>query len=269
MYLLLRRAYAVFKAYMLNELLRSKGLVYGLIGFSMWIVLFIAPISLFVSAGVDPGEIAAYGFTAIFIFMSYSIATWDWAAEIRWMINSGILEYYIASNSGFLPHYLGILPVSLIWFLIAVGINYVTLSIIFKPPMIALHDPLLLVIGIAMLLIVLFGYALLLGGTMIASGTTGFVMEIIGFILPIATGGLAPLKRLPPQLQQFALATPFSYPAELIRYGMLGWEPILDPATMIPIGFAYGFAFLLVGILYFKYQFRKILREGVRVTTLW
>ncbi len=268
MYLFLRRAYAVFKAYTLNELIRSRGIVFGLIGFSMWIILFMAPMSLFIGKDIDPSMIASYGFTAIFIFMSYSIATWDWAAEIRWMINNGILEYYIVSNSGFASHYLGLIPVSLTWFIIALGINYLVLSIVFKPPMIIIRNPMILLAGLSMLLIVLFGYALILGGTMISSGTTGFFMEIISFILPIATGGLAPLKKLPIQLQQFALATPFSYPAELLRYGILGWEPLLDPMEMIVIGYSYALLFLAIGIIYFKYQFKKILKEGVRVTAL-
>lgn len=269
MYKLLRRAYAVFRAYMLNDLVRSKGFVYGLISFSMWIVMFVTPMYLFVGSNVDPSEIATYGFTAIFIFMVYSIATWDWAAELRWMINHGILEYYIVSNSGFLPHYLGLVPVSLTWLLIALGVNYVTLSLLFGPPRIIVHDPLILLIGLAILILVLLGYALILGGTMISSGTTGFVMEILSFILPIATGGLAPLSRLPATFRDFALMTPFSYPAELIRYGILGWEPVLETTTMIVRGYVYGLVFFAIGIAYFKYQFKKVLKEGVRVTTLW
>ena len=269
MYKLLRRAYAVFKAYVLSDLVRSKGFVFGLVSFSIWIAMFVTPISLFAGSGASKRELATYGFAAIFIFMSYSMATWDWAAELRWMINHGILEYYIASNSGFLPHYLGIIPVSLTWLALALGANYAVLSLLFGPPDLFIDDPAILLIGVSMLILVLLGYALLLGGTMISSGTTGFIAEIMSFILPVATGGLAPLSKLPLQLQVFALCTPFSYPAELIRYGILGWKPLLDTQTLVLRGFAFALVFLLVGVLYFKYQLRKVLREGVRVTTLW
>ncbi len=266
---LVRRAYAIFKAYLVSDVIRSMGFIYGMIGFSIWIVLFIAPMSLFIESNVDPGIVASYGFTAIFIFMMYSIATWDWAAELRYMINHGILEYYIASGSGFLPHYLGILPVSMIWLLIALTINYLLLSILFKPPALAINDPYVLVLGLVMLFLVLIAYALILGGSMIATGTTGFIMELLGFILPIATGGLTPLSRLPEPLRIFALATPFSYPAEVIRYAILGWTPIHELHEILLIGFSYAIVFILVAIVYFKYQLKKILREGVRVTTMW
>lgn len=266
---LIRRAYAVFKAYAVSELVRSKGFIYGFIGFSLWIVLFIAPMSLFVDPGHSTTDIATYGFTAILIFMFYSIATWDWAAELRWMINRGMLEYYIASGSGFLPHYLGIMPVSMIWLGAALLINYATLSLLWGPPQIVIADSLVFLAGFAMLLTVLVAYALILGGTVISSGTTGFVMEIISFILPMATGGLAPLSRLPYALRTFALATPFSYPAEAIRYSMLGLTPVMDISELLFRGYVYALAFLALAIAYFRYQLKKILREGVRATAMW
>ncbi len=225
--------------------------------------------SLFVSGNVDPSVIANYGFTAILILMSYGVATWDWAAEIRWMINQGILEYYIASGSGFLPHYLGLLPMSLTWLLLAMSINYVLLTILFKPPLITIYDPVILLFGLLILLVVLLGYAMFLGGTMITSGTTGAIIELISFILPIATGGLAPLSRLPEPLRIFALYTPFSYPAEIISYSILGWKPVLDLKLMIMIGALYSTIFMALGILYFRYQLRRILREGFRATAMW
>lgn len=185
------------------------------------------------------------------------------------MINYGVLEYYIASNSGFLSHYLGIIPVLLTWLVIALGVNYIALTLLFGLVSMVMHDTIIFLIGLANPLIVLVGYSLILGGTVISSGVTGFVFDMIGFILPIATGGMSPLSKLPEAMRNFALLTPFSYLAELIRYGMLGWTPVLDTVATIVRGYVYGSAFLTVGILYFKYQYRKILREGVRAAALW
>ena len=45
---------------------------------------------------------------------------------------------------------------------------------------------------------------------------------------------------------------------------------ILENAvTPFKIGYPYAILFLALGIIYFKIQFRKILREGVRATALW
>lgn len=269
MYKLFRRAYAVFKAYFLSDMVRSRGLIYGLISLSLWLLIFLTPMSLFLAENQDPGIAASYGFTAILIFTLYSIATWDFAAELRFLINQGVLEYYLTTNSGILPHYMGIIPVSFMWLVLELSLNYILLSILFKPPVFYINNLFYLILGFIMLLIVLISYGLVLGGSLISSGSSGFIIEIIGFILPVATGGLAPLRRLPVQFQLFALSTPFSYPAEIIRYSILGFEPVMSIEYMFVIGYLYSTIFLALSILYFKYQLKKIMREGVRITTLW
>lgn len=266
---LLKRAYAVFKAYFLSEFVRSKGFVYGLVGMALWITMFAMPITLFTAGNIDVSDMATKIYVGILLFMFYSMASWDWAAELRWMINEGRIEYYIASGSGFLPHYLGILPVSFMWLGIALSVNYLLLSILWSPPIIKIGDPLILLYGFTLLVACLMAYALILGGTMISTGVAGFVVEVISFILPIATGGLLPLKLMPKPLQLFALLTPFSYPAELIRYSTLGAEPVLDVKVTILVGTTYATIFLLLGIFYFKYQLKKTLKEGFKAISMW
>ncbi|MEM1541897.1 MAG: ABC transporter permease [Ignisphaera sp.] len=266
---LIKRVYMVFKAYAVSDLLRSKGFVFGLVSMSIWFMLFISPIILFIDSSFNPRVASAYSFTAILIFLFYSVATWDWAAEIRWMINDGRLEYYIASGSGFLCHYLGIMPISFIWIAMAMSINYLLLTVVWGPPELQISDLRLFIYGFILLTTNLVSYALVLGGTMLSSGVTGFVMEIIGFITPIATGGLTPLINLPKPIQTFALMTPFSYPAEIIRYILLKSPTIMSIHELCIRGTLYSLTFLAVSIIYFRYQLKKIMREGVRVTTLW
>ncbi|MEM1662297.1 MAG: ABC transporter permease [Desulfurococcaceae archaeon] len=265
----LRRAYAVFKAYFVSDLVRSRGFIYGLISFSFWIILFLAPVSLFMGGEVDQHIVASYAFASLFIFMVYSIATWDWAAELRWMINNGILEYYIATGSGILPHYLGLIPVSLMWFGLSLTVNYIMITIFIGPPKIIIYDTIMFLAAFTMMILVVFGYALFLGATMVSSGVSGFIVEFLSFLLPISTGGLTPLSRLPIYVRNFALATPFSYPAELIRYSILGMEPVLNIEKMILIGYCYATLFFTAGLAYFKYQFRKGLKKGFVQASLW
>lgn len=264
-----RRAYAVFKAYFLSDIVRSKGFIYVMLTLSFWTLLFLMPMSMFFEENVDRSLVSTYAFALMLIFLSYSIATWDWAAELRWMINYGILEYYIATGSGILPHFLGILPVSLTWFTVALGVNYVVITMVFGSPRIVVYNPLLLPLSLTMLIIVLLGYALLLGGTVISSGTSGFIVEILSFILPIATGGVTPLNKLPKPLMTFALLTPFSYPAELIRFSFLGLELALGLLETILIGFSYSILFLTLGVVYFRKQLKKCLKHGFVQASLW
>jgi ABC-2 type transport system permease protein len=266
---LLRRAHAIFKAYLLASLIRSRGLVYALLGFGLWMILIVAPISLFAEEGVDTSTIASRVFVGIILFYYFSFATWEWGAELRWMIMRGILEYYIASGSGFAPHYLAILPVTLLWLAIALSISYALLSILWSPPVIVVYDYPTLIAGFAMYTIGLLGYALILGGSMITTGAAGFFVDILSFILPIATGGLFPLRYMPDLLRSIALATPFSYPAELIRYALLGVEPVLQLEEAVVIGAMYNTTLLLAGILLFKHQLKRALRQGFPSISLW
>lgn len=266
---LLRRAIAVFRAYFISEFIRSKGFIYGLISMALWITMLSMPIMMFTGNEVDVNEVATRIFIGIMLFLFFSTASWDWAAEIRWMINEGRIDYYIASGSGFLPHYLGILPVSVMWLLIALLVNYVLLSIVWSPPLIRIVDYVLFLCGFMFFLMCLMGYALILGGTMISTSAVGFIVEIINFILPVATGGLFPLKMMPKPLQTFALLTPFSYSAELIRYSMLGLEPVIELERILFIGSVYATAFLAIGIVYFRYQLKKALSEGFKSISMW
>lgn len=266
---LFRKSYSVFKAYFKVELIRSRGFIYGLLSMALWIVMFTMPIALFLGESSDLSEISARIFVGVMVFMFYSMATWDWAAEIRWMINDGRVEYYIASGSGFLPHYLGILPVSFMWLGISLTVNYVVLSLLWAPPRVSPVNILAFVYGFVLLILCLMGYALILGGTMLSTGVTGFIIEIIGFVLPIATGGLYPLKFSPKPLQVIALATPFSYPAEIIRYSLLGIEPVANLQKTVILSAIYVPIFLLTGITYFRYQLRKALKEGFKTISMW
>lgn len=266
---LARRAYAVFKAYFLSSFIRSRGFIYVLLSETLWIIVFILPLYMFMESPIEAEKASSYAFTWILIFMFYSIASWDWAAEIRWMINDGRIEYYIASGAGFTPHYLGSLPVTLIWLSISLLVNYLVLSMVWGPPKIVIYDPIVFITGFSILILVLLSYALFLGGTMISTGVTGFIVELISFILPIATGGLAPLRTLPEILQIIALLTPFSYPAELIRYSLLGVEPVIEVWRLMIIGVVYSILFALAGIMYFKIQLKKTMKTGFKTISMW
>ena len=262
-------AKAVLKAYFITELLRSRGLVFGIMSMVMWMVLFIAPLALFRPLDMPESMMSAYAFTAVIVFMSYSMATWDWAWELRWLMTRGLLEYIIASGRSIFILYIGVLPISFMWMALALTMVYGLLSILAAPPAIAVYDPLIMIIGFTLFLMVLFAHALILGGTTISVGTSGPVMEFISWILPIATGGLVPLRNMPVVIQRIAIYTPYSYPAELIRYSLLGIEPIRPLNEMMLIGITYAAIFLLASILYFNRQLKKLLREGPKTIGMY
>lgn len=264
-----KSAAAVFKAYFTVEFIRNRGFIYSLLSIALWMSLFLAPLSLFTSSEVSKSQVSATAFLTAAMMMAYSMATWDWGAELRWLINGGLLEYIIASPAGFKELYLGVVPVSLIWISTAMAFIYLWLSAVLAPPVFALIDPLALLLGTATLIIVLLAYGMILGGTMISSGVSGPVIELVSFILPLASGALVPLRSMPGFIRVVALATPFSYPSELLRYSLLGVQPALELTTTAVIGSLYTTLFLAGSIIYFRIQVRNMLREGAKTASIW
>ncbi|MCD6301840.1 MAG: ABC transporter permease [Staphylothermus sp.] len=260
---------AVLKAYLTAELLRNYGLVLTMLSLALWMTLFVTPLILFAPPTMTQNTIAGYAFTAVIVFLSYSMATWDWAWELRWLMMSGMLEYILVSGRSIFIHYIGVLPYSMLWMTTSLAIVYGILAILIAPPALTVADPILLLLSIILLLVVLFGHAMILGGTTISAGTSGPVMEMLGWILPIATGGLTPLANLPEPLRIFAIFTPYSYPAELLRHSLLGTPTVLELNNMIIIGVCYALVFFFIGIMFFKYQLKKMLREGPKTVGMY
>lgn len=265
---LLRSAKAVLVAYFVGELIRSRGLAYGLLSLAVWLSMFLIPASLFAESRTA-GSVSVGALVGIAVFLAYSTATWDWAVLLRWLMQLGVLEYVIASGSPLLSHYLGTIPVSLAWYSIALGIAYATVSAFLGQPRVIVVDTLALAVGVFSLLMVLMAYSFILGGTLIAAGTVGPVVEFVGWVLPIVTGGLTPLTLMPQPLQVLAYLTPFSYPAELLRYSLGVSSPLLDLGLVTAIGAWYSVVFLAISYIYLKYQVKKMLKEGIRSVALF
>lgn len=260
---------AVFEAYFKAELIREHGAVLSILSLSLWLTMFLTPLWLFAPKSVNASLFGSFAFVGILIFVSYTMASWDWGWQLRWLLYQGILEYVMVSGRDILILYAGIIPVSLIWLSFVGLVAYAIITMLIGPPLLMVHDVLLLCIGIATLILVLLSYALILGGTTIAVGTSGPIVEFISWILPIATGGLTPLQNLPELLRIFALCTPFSYPAELIRYALGLSSTVMDVQLECFIGVLYAILFFIAGFTYFKLQLKKILREGIKSVAMY
>ena len=261
---MIRAAITILKAYMVASLLRNKAMVISILQMALWMALFISPMILFSSPLTPKGVTAAYAFIAVLVFLSYNMAGWDWAWSLRQMMARGILEHFMISGRSFLLLYAGLMPVGLLWIGLGLGVVYAIMALLYAPPALTMYDPCALAIGLTILFTVLIAYSLVLGSSMLVSGTGGPVVELLSWILPIATGGLTPLVMYPPIMRYIALSTPFSYPAELIRYGLLGAPTALPVNELIMIGIPYSALFLTASYIVLRLSINKIRREGVR-----
>jgi len=267
--LFMNSAKTVFVSYVKAELLRSKGFFLGLVSMSAWLAILMLPMTLFRDPRTPADIISTYMFIGIAIFQAYSVSTWDWGWELRDSLFRGVLENVIVSGSSIFVMYVGIIPITISWLILSLGITYSMLSVLVAPPSLQVVNPALFSLGLISLAVVLFAYAMILGSTLISSGTSGAVVEFISWILPIATGGITPLANLPPSMRFIALLTPFSYPAELLRHSLGLASLVLPEEVMVSTSVLYPTAFLAFSYFYFKIQLRKLLKEGVKTVSLW
>jgi ABC-2 type transport system permease protein len=265
----LRCAFLTLKAYLTSDLIRSKGFLFALLGIAMWLVLFVLPMIFFASEGQDRSVIAAYIFSGLVVFNLYMIATWDLGWEVRLLINQGVMDYIILTGRNPLIIYFGLVPLSLIWIMIIVTIGYGIVTAFIAPPKIMIVSPTELLLASALLMIVILGYALILASITMTAGTSGFIMELISWVLPIATGGFTPLSSLPWFMRTFALLTPFSYPAEALRYSIGVSEALISPGFIFTVGYIYAVIFFAGGLLAFRLSLNRVLREGFKTIASW
>jgi len=173
-----RIAWVSFKLYTVSDIIRGKSGIISLAGISLWLTLLILPVSLFANPQIGLGRVAAFIFGGILVFNVYSVATWDWAWEIRKLINYNVLEYLIVSGKSPLMVYLGLIPASLIWLLMIIVLGYGIVNVFIAQPRIAISDFKSFILAFALLIIVVLSYALILASTTLISGTSGAVVEI-------------------------------------------------------------------------------------------
>lgn len=259
---MMETAYHTLSAYFKAEMVREHGFWISLLGFTLWGFLFIGPVVLFSPSSMPRPLVAGYALVAMTVFSSYMTATWDWSGHLRWMLRSGVLEHALVAGRSIYVYFMGLLPVSLMWLMIEVGEIYLLLTVLYAQPGFNIADPVLLVASLIMLLVVLVAHSLIIGASVLASGTSSIVTELISWLIPIASGGMTPLASMPPQVQTLALMTPYSYPAELLRYSLLGAPMVLRIGDVLLYGSLYASLYLAAAVASNTLALRNIRRRG-------
>ena len=264
-----RCAISTLRAYAISDLIRSKGLLFSFMGIAMWLILFILPLIFFAGEGYDKSTVATFIFSGLIVFNLYMVGTWDLGWEVRLLINQGIMEYLILTGRNPLIIYFGLIPLTIIWIGIVLAIGYWAVTLFVAPPRIVIVGFSELILASILLMLVILSYALVLASITMTAGTPSFIMELVSWILPIATGGFTPLSSLPSFLKVVALMTPFSYPAEALRYSIGASDPVMSPHLIFMIGYLYAILFLISALIIFKISLNKALKEGFKTVASW
>lgn len=249
------------------HLIRTTRYLYSMANWALvnglWTSIYVLGALTFASPQSYP-MVAPMIFWAVLAWSLMSTPVWTIGNWASYYINMGLYEEHEvagASHSLFLSlRSLPALLVSLATAAVVGGfIAYTT-----GAPILRVDDPLLLAASLGALTLMAVLYSLILAFLSLSTRAPAPLLDFMNFFLFIAGGIAAPVSRLPGPLRLFALATPYSHPAELVRLAAVGQPTYLPPRVEALATIAWILALTLAWTVTRSLAVSRARREGVK-----
>jgi ABC-type polysaccharide/polyol phosphate export permease len=237
----------------------------SVINMTLWNLIFLLGALLFIP-GKRLGEAAPQLFWAVTAWdlMSYmvlNIAGWT----IWFAVATGLVEEHMLHNTRLGFFFAGRIVTVAFETALAVPLVYVVLRLILGGSFPLSQHPLHLAIGLTELALMALGYALALSAVGLLLRIPGSILDISNFIAFLLGGIATPIRSIPEHLRPVALAIPYSYAAELLRYGAAGVQPYLGLKTELIVSTVLAAATVAAGAAIHLYVENHTLRiHGVK-----
>lgn len=194
---------------------------------TLWVTIFLLGAIMFM-----PSERLHEGFPLIF----WGITMWTIMSNSVWLIGGwtgfyitmGLVEEHLIAGTSSTPILIGrTIPGLSVSTAVILLIYFVLSSMIGTSTSIVVNPPLLL-LGLILLTIMSISYGLILSAISFRTGIPPVLLDIANFIVFIIGGIATPIASLPPEIRTITFLIPYSYPAEIVRYAAIGYEPILS-----------------------------------------
>ena len=229
----------------------------------MWIAIYMLGALAF-TPEYKYSDVVPTIFWAVIAWNMMSTATWTIGNWVRFYINMGMFEEHeLADANHALFLTLRTLP-ALVETLVAAAFVGVFLVNVTGVEVLRASDPLLLGASLALILAMSILYSLSLAFLSIIAGSPAPLLDFLNFILFIAGGIAVPVSSLPEALRVIAVLSPYSHPAELMRYASVGWTPYLGVDGEVLASLIYIAFMSIVALLVYRWARGKALREGVK-----
>ena len=240
------------------------GLVNWAVVDAMWVSIYVLGALAFTSPEKYSG-VAPFVFWAVFAWSLISTPVWVIGNWMGFYVNMGVYEEHEiegVNHSIFLS--VRVLP-ALMVSLLSAGVvgGFLALSVGVNP--FGEVDPVLLALSLSVLMVMSVLYSLVIAYAGLALSTPAPLLDIMNFFLFVAGGIAVPVADLPQPLRILAISTPYSHPAEIMRYSVdQEYTPFFgfDGEAFASLFFLV-FLVLLVRVVE-KWSRGKVLREGLR-----
>jgi len=212
------------------HLIRTSRFIYSIINWGvvdfLWMSLYVLAALVFTEPSSYPVMVPTV-FWALIAFSLMSTPIWTIGNWIRFYVNMGLFEEHelrSASHTLFLSmRSLPAIPMALVSALAASAFLY---SVTHVNPLTA-ANPFLLLASLVSILLLSTLYSLTVAYLSLATQAPAPLLDFMNFFLFVAGGIAVPVARLPGPLRIVAILTPYSHPAELLRYSVVGMTPYM------------------------------------------
>ncbi|RLG90051.1 MAG: hypothetical protein DRO16_02935 [Thermoprotei archaeon] len=229
----------------------------------IWYLLFMLGTLTFIPSE-DFKTMAVITFWGVALWSSMNNTVWIVGNWIRFLLEIGIVEEHIVRNTNPMTLIAGRIITATIVTIVAipvVGIIYFKLTgiNIFK-----ISNPFYLLVSFVLIMLYALLYSLILSSIGLRLRIPGIMLDVLNIVVYIIGGIGVPLTKMPSQMRIIAFLIPYTYAAELERYGATGLTPLLGLGKTIVFGTLYLIVLLMISILIIRYSTHYVRKYGVK-----
>ena len=255
------------KAYLWLHALRTLRYSFSLVNWGvvdfLWMSIYMLAVLAFSSPERYP-EVVPLIFWSVTAFSLMSTPVWTVGNWMSFYVNIGIFEEHEVSNVNhmvfLLMRALPSLPVTAVSATAAAILLYLVSGV--NP--LSLRDVPLCTLSLGLIFAMALFYSLLIALMSLITSTPAPLLDFMNFFLFFAGGIAVPVSSLPSPLRILAIITPYSHPAEVMRYAVTGLRPYLGLVNELLFSALYLTVLVAASVAIYRATMRRVKVRGLK-----
>lgn len=230
---------------------------------TLWVAIFLLGALMFMPPENLPIGIPL-AFWGIAMWTIMSSCVWLIGAWTNFYISMGFIEEHLLVNVSSSKVLVGRAITGLSVSTIAIILIYFALSSLTGISGGVINDPLLIIFGISIFIIMSLSYGLILSALSFRTGIPSVLLDIFNFIIFIVGGIATPILMLPGLVKQITFMIPYSYPAEIVRYAAVKYPTFIPLEMNIFISVFLAFIMAITSLFLMRWAESYVRKHGVK-----
>ena len=229
----------------------------------LWLTIFVLGALMFIPRE-QWGIMAPIALWGIIMWQFLSASVWHIGGWTWFFVSQGFVEEHLLTNTSPAAVLVGRAIVGLTVTLASSLLVALVFTGLAGPQVLLVNNVFYVIIGLVLLGAMTISYGLYLAAISFRIGIPGTLLDIANFISFILGGLAVPLSKLPLQLRIIALFIPYAHPAEIVRYGVRGLEPLLGLEVELTLSTLVAIVMASIAYILFRYVLKHVRKYGVK-----